>query len=268
MGQQLIPSWQFQNEGVRGYITGGGQHGVEIADVGDGLPGTRSMCLNLEHYYSRSCREGRFVPRLKARTSSSLLGKDVVSIRIDPFQEWRVRTEITYTVLPGSLIEARYHFSFLSDFDGFEALVSNYFVVQTEPYIHIGGAWVRPSIAGREHRFWARGPDQADNIRAVYPTEVAPVENVDLKVDPSYYNYPIMVTEVRETGKSAVNMVEPGYCSSLSANRLWNAHDFSILAADVKEGEEISCRAWLAICNLKCLDEAIELYEKVVDEEV
>jgi hypothetical protein len=264
----LVPSWQFQNEGVRGYISGGGQHGVEIADVGDGLPGTRPMCLNLEHYYSRSCREGRFVPRLKAQTSSSSLGEEVVSVRVEPFQEWRVRTEITFTVLPGPLIEAQYHFSFLSDFNGFEALVSNYFLEQTEPYIHIDGAWVRPSIADREHRFWARDRVKADNIEEVYPPEVAPVENVDLQVDPSYYNYPIMVTEVRETDKSVVNMVEPLYCSSLSANRLWNAHDFSIIAADVKAGEEISCLAWLAICSLDCLDGARELYEKVVDKRV
>jgi hypothetical protein len=171
MGQPLIPSWQFKNEGVRGYITSGGQHGVEIADIGDGLPGTRPMCLNLEHYYSRSCREGRFVPRLKARTSSSLLDEEVVSVRIEPYQEWRVRTEINFKVLPGPMIEAMYHFRFLSDFEGFEALISNYFVEPTEPYIHVGGGWVRPSIADRDHRFWARGSDQADNIRAVYPPE-------------------------------------------------------------------------------------------------
>jgi hypothetical protein len=93
-----------------------------------------------------------------------------------------------------------------------------------------------------------------------------PGENVGMPVDPNYYDYPIMVTEVRNTGKSVVNMVEPQYCSSLSANLLWNAHDFSIGATDVREGEEMSCRAWLAICSLENLNEARELYEKVVDE--
>ncbi len=261
MTRLLVPGWQFEDGGIRGYVAGGGQHGVEITDAGDGLPGTRPMCLNLEHYYSRSCRSGRFVPRQKAHVISGLLSEDAVLTTIDAFQAWQVRTDITFRVLPGPLIEACYHFRFMSHFDGFEALVSNYFLDPTPPYIHLGGVWVQPSIGDREHRFWAKGREQAENIKAVYVPELAPGERIDLHVDDDYYDHPIMVTPVRQTRKSVVNMVESRFCSSLSANRLWHAHDFSLLAEDVEPGDEILCRAWLTICELESLDEAVDVYE-------
>lgn len=263
MAHELVPSWQFKQGMVRGYIAGGGEHGVEITDIGDGLPGTRPMCLNVEHYYSRSCRNGRFVPRYKAKVASMCVG-DAVVVTIDPHDAWQVQTEITFRVLRRLAIEARYRFRFLAPFAGFEAFVSNYFLDSTEPYIHVGGAWVQPSLAEGEHRYWAKGPDQADNIRAVYQRELTPADNIELPVDRDYYDYPIMVTPVRKTKWSIVSIVEPAYCSSLSANRRWNAHDFSLLARDVKEGQELSCRAWLACCELGSLDDAMQLCDELL----
>ena len=265
MAHELVPSWQFKQGRVRGYIVGGGEHGVEIADIGDGLPGTRPMCLNLEHYYSRSCRNGRFVPRYKAKVTSACVA-DAVVATIDPHEAWQVRTEITFRVLGRPAIEARYKFHFLTSFQGFEAFVSNYFLDPTEPYIHTGGAWVQPSLTENEHRYWAKGLEQADNIRAVYQRELTPADNIELPIDRDYYDYPIMVTPVRKTRSSIVSIVEPQYCSSISANRRWNAHDFSLLAQDVKKEQEVSCRAWLACCELGSLDDAIQLQDELLRE--
>ncbi len=258
----LAPSWRFKRARIQGYIAGGGEHGVEITDAGDGLPGTRPMCLNLEHYYSRSCHNGRFVPRSRAKVTSTCVG-DAVVVTIDPHDAWEVRTEITFMVLDMPAVEAHYRFRFLAPFAGFEALVSNYFLDPTEPYIHLGGAWKRPRLGDGEHRFWAKGPDQADNIRAVYPKELTPADSIELAIDPDYYDYPIMITPVRNTRSSIVTVVEPQHCSSLSANRRWNAHDFSLIAQDVKQGQEVSCRAWLACCELASLDDAIQLYDEL-----
>lgn len=263
LAPSLVRSLQFDANGVRGYVTGGGQHGVEIVSMRDRHPGTRPMCMNLEHYYSRSCREGLFVPRAKARVHTELL-EDGVRIHIDPFDRWLVETEVVLRVLDGPMIEACYTFSFLSRFEGFEALVSNYFLDPTEPFLHLGGEWRRPEVSEREHRFWPRGRREADNIAAIYPGELTPSDDIELTVDEEAYDHPIMVTPVRDTPTSIVNIVEPRYCSSLSANRRWNAHDFSLVAMDVDRGETVSCRAWLVCCELGSLDDAIGLQDQLV----
>src|ERR1041385_8959366 len=107
----LIESWKFQMDGVTGYIAGGGEHGIQIASTADLQPGTRAMCMNLEHYYSRSCANGRFVPRYQATVQSERTGENSVRIRIAPHGEWRVEASVDFTVLPGMIIETRYEFS-------------------------------------------------------------------------------------------------------------------------------------------------------------
>jgi hypothetical protein len=163
----LISSWQFKSENVLGYIVGGGEHGVHIATTADGKPGTRPMCMNLEHYYSRSCRGGRFVPRNKAKVHSEQITEDTVRIRIEPYENWRIQTTIDFQLLPGAIVEARYEFLFQMPFRGFEAFISNYFHSPEEPFLRLNGTWQHPKLTDREHRFWARGVKEAENIKAV-----------------------------------------------------------------------------------------------------
>jgi len=262
MAGSVVPSWSFEREGVRGYIGGGGEHGVEISQTPDGRPATRRMCLNVEHYYARSCRDGRFVPRYRAETHSELLDESTVRIVIEPFEAWQVRTTVTYTVLDDGAVEARFHFAFLSDFEGFSGFISNYFHDPTEPHLHLGGEWVQPALTDREHRFWPRGPKEADNIAATHLREARREDDVDLPIDPLLYDYPLMVTPVAGSEWSIVNIVERERCSSLSANRKWNAHDFSLLGANVSEGQEVECRAWIECARLTSLDDALILYEE------
>ena len=264
MSDQLVPSWQFKTDGVRGYVVGGGEHGIEITSLGGSAPGTRPMCLNLEHYYARSCRNGRFVPRYKAATHSELTGDGVVRITIEPFEGWQIRTTITFELLPEHTIQACYEFAFDSDFAGFEALISNYFHEPDEPYLHVGGEWRRPGLTDHEHRFWARGPKEVENIEAIYRRETTRQDDIDLPIDQEFYDYPVMITPIRETGWSVVNIIHPDHCPSISANRRWNAHDFSFWGRDVSKGQTITCKAWLACRKLESLDEALGLYEQLV----
>ena len=258
----LVQSWQFKSDGVLGYIVGGGEHGVQIAATADRKPGTRPMCLNVEHYYSRSHRGGRFVPRNKAATHTDLIAADTVCVQIEPFGDWRVRTTVTFRSLAEAVIEATYEFSFEVDIAGFEAFISNYFHEPTEPFIHVGGEWQQPKLSDHEHRFWPRGLAEAENIKAIYPREAEPGNDVLLPVDPSCLDHPVMVTPIRDSAQSIINVVEPAYCASLSANRRWQAHDFSFGLGDVAKGQTATCRAWLCCRALDSLVEAILLSEE------
>ena len=133
----LVPSWQFTSDEVIGYIAGGGEHGVQIATTADGKPGTRSKCMNLEHYYSRSCKDGFFVPRYKAKTHAENISEDAVRVQVEPYENWRIHATIDFRITPGPIIEVRYEFLFQAAFGGFEAFISNYFHAPVEPFLHV-----------------------------------------------------------------------------------------------------------------------------------
>src|SRR5689334_10081025 len=95
MPTELTPSLRFRRDGFAGYITGGHEHGVHLTEGADGLPITRPMCLNVEHYYATNARGGRFVPRYKAAVHTDLTG-DALRLRIEPFEAWRVSVDATY----------------------------------------------------------------------------------------------------------------------------------------------------------------------------
>jgi len=262
MSTELIEAWGFRVDDLAGYISGGHEHGVELTEGVDGGPVTRRMCLNVEHYYARSCRDGQFVPRYKADVSSERLGEDAVRIIIAPYGEWHVETVVTYRLLPERTVEARYVFSFGADYVGFEALISNYFHQPTEPYLHLGGRWVQPRLSEREHRFWVRGPVDAASIPELYGAGDG-INDVPLPIDPLPYDHPVMITPIGDTDWSVVNMVERKMCPSLSANRIWRAHDFSIVGHDVGKGQTVTCRAWMAYVELESMDEALSLLREL-----
>ena len=259
----LIPSWQFMSEDVRGYIAGGGEHGVQIGVTADGKPGTRDRCLNLEHYYSRSGEDGRFVPRYKAPVHSEKIAEDTVRVQIQPYENWRLQATIDFQLLPGPVIAARYAFQFQASFRGFEAFISNYFHTGDEPFLHLNGQWQQPKLTDREHRFWARDAAAVGNIQALYLPVVTPGVEIEMPIDPAYYDSPVMVSPIAGSAQSIVNIVEREHCPSFSANRRWNAHDFSLIARDVAADETIVCRAWLCCTKLAALDDALRLAEKL-----
>ena len=259
---ELIASWRFAYDGLAGYISSGHQHGVELTAGADGQPVTRPMCLNLEHYHARSHVGGLFVPRYKAPVQAERLARDTVRVAMEPYHDWQVRATITYRLLPVRVIEARYDFLFGADYAGFEAFVSNYFHSPTEPYLYLGDGWKQPIIGESEHRFWARGPLEAGNIRTLYPDSFQRVQLI-AAVDPAPYKHPIMVTPIADSGWSVVTLVDRCGCPNLSANRRWNAHDFALVGRDVARGESISCRAWLAYARLESLDQALMLYQQL-----
>ena len=109
---ELVPSWRFKREGLAGYISGGPEHGVELTHGADGRPVTRCMCLNLEHYYAKSCRGGRFVPRGKADVRTEQADEGGVRVEISAWGDWNVTSTITYRLLPERIIEATFDFAF------------------------------------------------------------------------------------------------------------------------------------------------------------
>jgi hypothetical protein len=266
MTHTLAPAWQFRFDHLCGYLAGGREHGLHLAEGTDGNPATRTMCLNLEHYYARAQRGGRFVPRNKAELCAKQIGEDAVEVRVAPYEHWNVTTTIAYRCLPGRVFEARFEFVFGAPYQDFEAFISNYFHSPAEPYVHLGGTWTRPQLGKREHRYWVRGAHDAEVLRDGRLDEFLAEEKepYQVPVDPLHYDHPIMITPIGETGWSVINAVERELCPSLSANRTWSAHDFSLIGHDVHAGQRITGRAWLIYTKLDMWDDAIRLYESLV----
>lgn len=270
---EFAPAIRFRDNSWNGYISGGKEHGVELTRGIDFVsPVTRAMCLNLEHYYATDCVNGMFVPRYKASRRSRLIGDRTVRIEIESFEEWRVRSTVTLRLLeePARTIEAEYDFTFERGFEYFECLVSNYFHEKTPPFLHLGGQWVRVELDDSEHRSWMRSPEDAARLRrridGQWPEirSYVPNNDVSLPIDSECYSRPVMVSTIADTGWSVVNVVEPEHCPSLSANRRFWAHDFSILGRPVAAGERVRCRAWLAYAKLDKLGDALAMADRLL----
>lgn len=265
MTDTLAPAWRFNQGNMAGYISGGEEHGVEITWGADKKPVTRRMCMNLEHYFA-SGKLGLFVPRLKANARSELMSENSVRVCIDPYEDWRVRSSITYRLLPERCIQAEYVFAFEEAYQGFHALISNYFHEPTEPFLRLAGRWIQPSLGEKEHRNWPRDIEARELINATMKMlKEHPEVPADQArpVDDLCYEHPIMVSPIRDTGWSVAHIVERNACMSLSANRRWNAHDFSLVGRDVAAGDSIVCRAWMIYARLESLDAALELADRL-----
>jgi len=257
------PRFQY-GDVLSGTFSGGQEHGIEFTRGANGRPVTRSMCMNLEHYYSPSAKGGLFAPRNKAPLAISRIDAAAVRIDIAEYGDWHVRCTITYRLLPECLIEAEYRFEFGAGYSHFEGFVSNYFHEPTLPWLRLGGRWQQARLddPAHEHRFWCRSQEDADALRAVLPARDAEYRELGqtdlaMPVDSAAYDEPVMVSPIRDTGWAVVHWVERDACPSLSANVRWRAHDFSLIGRDVTKGEKITCRAWMAYRNLANRDDAL-----------
>jgi len=268
MTPELIDCWRFKYDKLAGHIIGGHEHGFELTAGADMGPVSRRMCMNLEHYYARGRTMGRFVPRYEAEVTASRAGDDAVRIAIAPYEDWRITSTITYRLLPECTFEASYEFTFHQDYGGFEALISNYFHDPTEPHLHAGGKWFRPQLGDREHRYWTRTEEDARILRDGRWDDffAETKDDYTLSIDDAPYDHPLMVTEIGDSGWSIINVIERDVCPSISANRTWNAHDFSLVGRDVAEGETVACRAWMAYRQLESLDDAVKLCTDLLGE--
>jgi|ETNmetMinimDraft_20_1059909.scaffolds.fasta_scaffold85248_1 hypothetical protein len=262
MTQPLSPAWRFNQKHWAGYISGGDEHGIEVTSGADTAPVTRRMCMNVEHYFVAD-RTGLFVPRRHAPLHAASSDGNV-RLRIEPHEDWRVETSVTYTLLD-HVIEAEFSFSFEADYRDFHALVSNYFHQPTEPWLPLGGEWVQPKLNDLEHRTWARDSQSAQmeaaKMELTHQSGEVP-QDMERPIDEQLYDHPVMVTPIGESGWSIVHAVEKEFCPSLSANRRWRAHDFSIIGKDVNAGDTVSCRAWMAYARLDHPQEALTLTRK------
>lgn len=262
MTDNLVESWKFISDGVRGYLTGGDEHGVELTAGPEEEPVTRRMCFNLEHYLADGEAFGEFVPRHEAAITAERVGSRSVRILIAPTDHWAVHTELTFSVHPDRTIEAEYEFTFDRDYDGFEAFVSNYFHSPEPPFIPLNGEWVQPDVGNSEHRFWTPDAGECYQIRNRYPENPMGLE---ASFSEASLDHSLMVTPIPESSASVVHAIEQSECATLSANRQYNAHDFSLVGRDVSEGESVTCRAWMSYAELDELHEAFDFYDRLVN---
>lgn len=262
MNDEFLQSWKFVSDGLRGYISGGDEHGVELSAGADEEPVTRRMCLNVEHYLADTQPFGEFVPRHEAAISSRRTAAGEIQVSIDRTAEWPVSTKITFDIPASRTLEAEYEFTFHDDIPGFEAFISNYFHDQTPPFLRLDGQWVQPEVADSEHRFWVAEDGNQQAVRDRYPSSPMGLDGI---VSDARFEYPLMITPVPGSDATVVHVVEPEECVTLSINRTYNAHDFSLVGRDVTAGESVTCRAWMRYAALDDLDGAIDIYDRFVD---
>ena len=265
MNAELTPCWRFRYEGLAGHVHGGQDHGIEMAEGVGGARVTRRKCMNLEHYYAKDRSDGRFVPRRNADVNTQHTEDGAIVVGISTSDTWDVTASIAYRFLPERIVEARFDFTFGAPYRDFEAFISNYFGAPAEPYVHIGGKWTQQTLSDREHRYWARSDRDAEVIHDGRLDAFLNENNGDYEVpvDELRYDYPIMITPIGDSGWSVIHVVEREACPSISANRTWMAHDFSLIGRDVSAGERVSCRAWMAYVQLATMDDAIVLHDEL-----
>lgn len=261
MSADFLKSWKFVSDGVRGYVSGGDEHGVELTTGAYEELVTRRMCLNVEHYLADNRPFGEFVPRHEANISAERTVDGEIQVSIDPTNEWRVSCKITFSVPTFRTIEATYEFTFHDDIAGFEAFISNYFHNPTPPFLSLDGQWVQPELTDSEHRFWIAEDGEQETIRDRYPT--SPM-GLDRTVSDALFDYPMMITPVPDSEATVVHIVEPEECATLSVNRTYNAHDFSLVGRDVSAGDSVTCRTWMIYSELDEPREAVDLYRRFV----
>ena len=73
--------------------------------------------------------------------------------------------------------------------------------------------------------------------------------------------YVPMITPTNKPDWYVVHIIGKEDCSSLSANRNWHAHDFSLVGRDVDKGEKVICKTWMIYTKLESFDDTIKLYQ-------
>jgi len=250
---------------LAGKISCGKLHGIELTRGADGKPVTRAGCLNVEHYYCTSLADGFFVPRKRAPLSIKRLDDTAMRVEIGPYEEWRVSVTATYRLLPECVIEAEYLFDFDADFRDFNAFISNYFYDAWPPYLRLAGQWAKGRLnVPLEHHRWCRSAADRQRIIRAIPSYCQgwPDMGYDrLKsVDETTYSEPVIVTFIGTSGYAVINWMERENCPEISGNQRWGAHDFTLLGRDVKRGDSVRCRAWMAYRKLdrKNLDDVLK----------
>lgn len=110
MAIEVAESLRFRCEGLAGYISGGHEHGVELTGGHGHRPVTMRMCMNVEQYYARSQRGGRFFPRYRADVTTERVGTEALRVTIAPFGDWAVESIVTFRLREERVIEAEYEF--------------------------------------------------------------------------------------------------------------------------------------------------------------
>lgn len=92
-----------------------------------------------------------------------------------------------------------------------------------------------------------------------------PDSRFDFPVDRGYCTLPIFVVPAARVGWYTIVASDPHSTASISANRRWNACDFSLVGRDVGEGETCDCSAWIIYAELSAPAEAATVYRAVTD---
>ena len=258
---------RFRFPHVQGYLSGGNEHGIELTTPnGKAGPITRRMCRNLEHYFTNDRKGGYFVPRYLTQIDSSAAA-DSVTVKFAAYEGWPVEATATFRVVSETLLEAVHTFTFSEALPGFEGFISNYVILNDPPWLQLDGKWCQVELGDKEHRYFPCHEQGRANLHERFKVCDVPESTkgmgIGWPVDDATVTLPVMVTPTSIDEWYVLHAVDPAECPSFSANRMWRAHDYSLVGRDVAAGETVTCRSWMSYAQLDAVDQAEDWYRSL-----
>jgi hypothetical protein len=262
-----LPVYEFTAGGVLGYIRlADPERGLEFSRClhGKALPMNCKEVLSLRHYLARQ-EGGLLVPRDHAECAGTVEAAGAV-FRYGKAPKWPVSASARYELLPQGGIDATFTFEFGRSLSGFEAGVETLLSGgQLKTYVHAGGRWIPASAGPRLQRFYPRNLGAAELI-ADGRWNGLRMAGVGLAVEPSGYDYPILLVWEGHTGWALAYMALTEECSAVWVNGAERGIGLGLVGADVKAKSSVTCRVRVLLCQALQMDDVLPRYREFVQE--
>ncbi len=136
---------------------------------------------------------------------------------------------------------------------------------QPKAYVHAGGRWTLASAGPRLQRFYPRNLGVAELI-ADGRWNGLRMAGVGLAVEPSGYDYPMLVVWEGHSGWALAYMALTEECSAVWVNGTERAVGLGLVGADVKARSSVTCRVRVLLCQAAQLDDVLPRYREFVQE--
>jgi len=262
-----VPLYEFAAGGISGHVRlSDPGRGIEFVGSANGraLPAYSQEVLSLRHYCSLG--DGGLLAAREEAPCEAKVEKSAVVFSYDRLPKWPVAAAARYDLLPDGGADAAFTFTFSKPLKRFEAGVET-LMPKSQPnvYIHSGGSWVRVVAGPQAQKFYPRNLGAAELILDGR-WDALRMGGVWLAVEPRGYDYPIAVVRDERTGWAFAYMALTEDCSAVWVNGAQRTVGLSLIGADVKAQQKVTCRVRVALCQAGKLDDTLTHYRQFVQE--